>query len=154
MPISSVRKKKRKTLKQQHPQKKPNNLEVNKTHNRDVGSVSQSYYQGIVPSPEMMEKYKQVSESLPDRLVKLTEDEAIHRRKIEKRITGYHFASQLIGQVFALTAVGMVCYLSYSFMKNGNASEGKAIAISVIIGVATLFLGKRIFFNNKEKTPV
>lgn len=146
MPVSSGRKKKRKPLKQQ-PQKNPNNLEVNKTQTKGVGQVSQSYYQGIVPSPEMMEKYKEVSPDLPNRLVTLTEDEANHRRAIEKRITTFHFVSQLLGQILAFLAVLSVCYLSYLYMKSGNSSDGKAIAMSIIIGLAALFLGKKVFFN-------
>jgi uncharacterized membrane protein len=148
MPISSSRKKKNKSLK---PSAKPNSLELKQTHKGNNNSLEQSYYQGIVPSPEMMEKYKIVSESLPDRLVKLTEDEALHRRFIEKKIVNQNFASIITGQIFALLAVGGIAFLSYIFMVNGNASEGKTIAVSVTIGLAAIFLGRRIIVKNSTE---
>ena len=144
MPVSSTRKKK----KTSNQMPKANSLELNQSKNNNSNSVQQSYYQGIVPSPEMMEKYKLVSESLPERLVKLTEEEASHRRLIERRITNYHFVSQITGQVFALVAVGGIGYLSYVYMLNGNSSDGKTIAITVMIGLAAIFLGKRILNKN------
>lgn len=148
MPVSHIRKKKNKTLPQ--PPKKSTHVEVKQNQNSPKNSIQQSYYQGIVPSPEMMEKYQQVSHGLPERLVKLTEDEAGHRRTIEKWIAVFGFISQILGQILAIGAVSMVCYLSYVYMMNGNPEQGKVIAVSVIVAIAGLFLGKRIFSKNKD----
>lgn len=116
----------------------------NKVHHR-----SQSFYQGIVPSPEMMEKYKDVDPNLPMTLVKLTQDEAEHRRSIEKSIVRQSATSNIVGQILAFLSVISICTLSYLYMINGNADQGKAIAITIIIGLACAFLGRKVFVKNK-----
>lgn len=114
---------------------------------------SRSFYQGIVPSPEMMEQYKAVDESLPILLVNLTRDEAEHRRKIESKITSHAFTSLLFGQILAFLSVIAICFLSYLFMIHNNSEDGRNIAISIILSLAALFLGKRIFSpKDSEKT--
>lgn len=129
------------------------NTEISRKGKEQSGQIqhSQSFYQGIVPSPEMMDSYKLVDETLPGRLVKLTEDEAIHRRKIETKLTNGSFTSTIIGQIFAFLSVLAVCALSYFFMIKGNPDEGKIIAVSIIIGLAALFLGKNIFKSKTQK---
>ena len=156
MPVSKGRNK-RKTSKNNHkPTRMAHNVEISQSQ-RDRGNVkpvqerSQSYYQGIIPSPEMMEKYKGVDETLPGRLVTLTEDEAAHRRGIENKITTHAFVTTLIGQIFAFLAVGLICGLSYMFMINGNAEAGKYIAISIIVSLAALFLGRKVFVKKENK---
>jgi uncharacterized membrane protein len=111
---------------------------------------SQSFYQGIVPSPEMMEKYKDVDPNLPMVLVKLTQDEAEHRRSIEKSLVKNNATSNIIGQILAFLSVIAICTLSYLYMINGNADQGKAIAITIIIGIASAFLGRKIFYRNEK----
>jgi len=150
MPVSKVRKKRtrRKTTIMAQ------NVEMVKDTKKSgaiISAQSTSFYQGVVPSPEMMMKYKEVDPSLPLRLVQLTEDEAIHRRGVEKKLTSHHFTLTIWNQVFAFLSVLVICLLSYLFLINGYADAGKYIVITVVVALAGLFLGKRIFV--KKESP-
>ncbi len=157
MPVSKGRKRKKKKspskqLSKSYPM--AHSMEMSRTQRQQgmgpLSQQSQSYYQGIVPSPEMMEHYKDVDETLPGRLVALTEDEAAHRRGLEQRLTTHAFVTTLIGQIFAFLAVGLIAVLSYLYMINGHAEEGKVIAVAIIVSLAALFLGKQVFRKSKN----
>ena len=92
MPLSRNRrnakkskKKKRQPVPSQHTSRQPHPATVSAggqvTHQRKV-----QFYQGIIPSPEMMEQYAAVDPTLPSRILQLTEDEGNHRRDMEKKI--------------------------------------------------------------------
>lgn len=100
-------------------------------------------YQGIIPPPEAMEHYERVQPGFANRILQLTEKESQHRQKMEKRIVWYSFFTTFFGQLAALTAVLVVCYLCYFAFDKGYASEAKWIAVSVLIGIASVFLYRR-----------
>ena len=112
---------------------------------------SSSFYQGIVPSPAMMLDYKAVDPQLPMEIVNLTKDEGIHRREKETVLINHAFISVMVGQVFAFLSLLVICFLSYIFMIEGHAEEGKTIVITVLIGIVALFLGKK--FLSPKETP-
>jgi len=120
------------------------NLQVEQKKGGKGGLVKEaSYYQGIVPSPEMMEHYKLVDPELPNRLVKMTEEEAVHRRKMETKLIKGSFLSDLIGLIFAFLSVVTICFLSYLFMINDYPDEGKWIVVSVVVLLAGLFITRK-----------
>jgi uncharacterized membrane protein len=125
-------------------------LKVHKDHQKGTQQITGKYYQGIIPSPEMMKEYQEIDPNLPMRLVQMTEDEALHRREMEKSIVvnGYKTArNNMLAGFFALVAL---CILSFLFMINDHPVEGGVIAgsISVVIG---LFVFRRITTNGKEE---
>ncbi len=100
-------------------------------------------YQGIIPPPEAMESYERIQPGFADRILSLTEGEVKHRQKTEKRIVNYSFWTSLIGLCFAIIAVLIVCFLCYYAFSLGFADEAKWIAISVLVGIASVFVYKR-----------
>lgn len=151
MPVSKGRNKKKSANKSPNNHTRMSHLELKQQQTQGPVQRSQSYYQGVVPSPEMMEKYKNVDPTLPGRLVSLSEEEGAHRRKIESRITNHALTTTLVGQILAFASVLVICVLSYYYMKNGNSSDGRTIAVTIIIGLASLFLGRAIFKKSDKK---
>ncbi|MCS6974524.1 MAG: DUF2335 domain-containing protein [Cyclobacteriaceae bacterium] len=100
-------------------------------------------YQGIIPPPEAMEHYERVQPGFANRILHLTEQESRHRQKMEKRIVTFSFLTTLFGQLAALVAVLVVCYLCYFAFDKGYSSEATWIAVTVLIGIASVFLYRR-----------
>lgn len=155
MPVSKTRKSRnrKKTPKTATPMA---NLEISRKDKGQNGKGAQlerhqSFYQGIVPSPEMMEKYKEVDPGLPMLLVGLTKDEAIHRRDIEKKLVRQNITKHVLGQILAFLSVLAVCLLSYFYMAQGNPVEGKWIAVSIIVSLACAFLGRKVFASSENE---
>lgn len=110
--------------------------------NNNSGSrqITAEHYEGIIPSPKMMNEYQKVDPQIPNRLLTMTEQESGHRRKIERKIVNHHFWTTILNSFFAFAAIGLLAFLSYLFMLNGYADEGKIIMITLTIGVVGLFI--------------
>ncbi len=102
--------------------------------------VTASLYQGVIPPPDMMEHYKEIDPSFPGRILAMAETEGEHRRAYDKAILKKSFSLDIVGNVLGFLAVMGVAVLAYFFMINGHADEGKAIAIGVMLGLATIFV--------------
>lgn len=118
-------------------------------HQQEIQKITGKFYKGMIPSPEMMEEYKQIDPDLPMRLVKWTEDESNHRRKIEKKITMHAFLTTIWGNIFGFFSLLIMGVLAYLFMINGHPIEGKWIALSTA-GVIGIFVIRKYFIKTKE----
>lgn len=80
MPLSRNRKKKSlpASISKSSPEMAKQQSSVQRT--QEIRSITSKFYQGMIPSPEMMQEYSQIDPELPTKLVKWTEDESIHRR--------------------------------------------------------------------------
>src|SRR5687767_6999221 len=112
-------------------------------------SITGKFFQGAIPSPESMKEYQEVDPSIPLRLIKWTEDESKHRRRIEHKYANQSFATILIGYITGLIALCLIAFLAYLFMKEGHAAEGKWIALSMA-GVISVFVIRRAVSSNKK----
>jgi len=108
-------------------------------------------YQGLIPSPDMMAKYKDIDPSLPLRIVQWTEDEGIHRRKIETKIARDAHATTIWGNVLGFLSVIVISALCFLFMINGHAREGMWIACTIIVALAIVFVLRKVPPINQPK---
>lgn len=142
MPVSRTRKKTRKSkpIRSIARMAKPTReVRIQRQHQNETRSFTQ-IYQGLIPSPEMMEQYQRIDPELPGRLVKWVEDESSHRRTMERRIVNHAFITNITGSIFGLMAIAMIAALAFYFMINGNPKEGAAIAGTVIVALAIIFV--------------
>lgn len=138
---------------------------------RQIQASQSESFQGPIPSPSMLDGYKRINPSLPDRLVTAWEQESAHRQDLERRemrlqeaalehakdMDRGEMAMRRSGQnhstalVFTLLAVGgLLAYLRLT-----------AVAITIfsltIVGLATIYvLRKRpdsARANNSTPTP-
>ena len=162
MPVSRLRKGRKKyqspSRVNQNNMSAKANISKRRADLSNLGPISEtviksSFYQGIVPSPEMMSDYKAVDPNLPMELLNLTKSEGEHRRKTETTLVRQAHQSVIIGQILAFLSVIVICGLAYAFMINEYPDQGKYIVISTIIGVAALFLGKKIISGKDSSKP-
>lgn len=125
-------------------------VRIQDDHNNGSRQITGKFYQGVIPSPEMMKEYKEVDPDLPNRLVSIVEDEAIHRRKTESRIVRNGFWSKILNNFFGFMALIAMAVLSYRYMIKGYPKEGAWIAagIATVIGV---FVVRNAVSGKKDK---
>jgi uncharacterized membrane protein len=94
-------------------------------------------YQGSLPDPEMLMRYKNADPSFPDRIVKMAEN---HNAADVHMKNGYVFSATaipILGQVFTfLLGVGSLCVCVYLA---GKGYTGEAIA-AVIAGFSPIII--------------
>lgn len=105
------------------------------------------YYQGVIPPPEAMEHYSRIDPRMPERIMSWAEDEADHRRSLEKRSLNWSVALDILGNVFGLASVASVIWLCYQYLLKDAAEQGKVIAVSVIVSLASIFVLRRAWRN-------
>jgi uncharacterized membrane protein len=131
-------------------QPKPNN------HQREITISQQQFYSGPVPDPDSLAKYENISPGFADRLLKMGEKEQQERintqNKIidtEKELNVRELNNYKRGQIFALLAVMLVVGLCVYAFFLGYSKEARDIAITVIAGIASVFIAGRLFLWKK-----
>jgi uncharacterized membrane protein len=130
---------------------KSGEVNVHRDHSKGTHEISGKVYQGIIPSPEMMKAYQEVDPSLPMRLVKTMEDEAAHRRQIERRLIKNQFQTNVFNTLIGLLALVALGVLAYLFMNNGHPTQGSVIAGTIATVISVIVVGKAITNKRKEK---
>ncbi len=102
------------------------------------------HYQGIIPPPEMMEHFKQIDSSFPDRILKMAENEGNHRRDLAKSVTNKSFALDFLGIIAGIIVVGGVIWLCYEFVKKGYATQAASLGCAVLVGLAVVFVTRKM----------
>ncbi len=111
------------------------------------------------PPPEIIRQYNQVTQGLGERLVKMAEDEATHRRTIEATMVESqrtdllaYRRSELVGQIFGLTigvaAIGGATYMAV----HGAQWAASFIGTGGVTGVVTAFiLGRNMLLKQRRQ---
>lgn len=118
-------------------------LKKQNVNNKQVTVSQTSFYQGQLPSPQMMQDYNSVDSSFANRIITMAENEAAHMHKIEKSQNFYNGISLILGMIFALTCVMVVCYLVYFALSKGYDTAAATIATGVIVGIAAVFIYRK-----------
>ncbi len=110
---------------------------------QEILVAEQELFLGPIPHPKHLAEYKKISLDAPERIMRMAEDQAEHRRKLESSIIGSNLKLEVRGQIFgfviAMTAVIGGIYL----MAEGQSLSGAATAISALAGLIGLFLWVR-----------
>lgn len=117
---------------------------ISKTEVRREQLQRIEFFQGILPHPDLLDQYRQIDPELPKKIVQWTEDEALHRRKMERKIAFDAHNTVIWGYIFGFLSVIVISVLCYLFMVNGYADEAKWIACSVIVALAVVFVLRKI----------
>ena len=124
---------------------------TNKPQSQKQIAVTGVAYSGPVPDPNALEKYNQIVPGSADRLIKLAEGEAHHRREQEQKQLEANillakenqreaFRGQLCGFIIGMTAliVGAVTTI------HGSPGAGGFIGGSAVVGLVLVFvLGRK-----------
>jgi uncharacterized membrane protein len=127
-------------------------LNVRKDPQKGTHEITGKYYEGIIPSPEMMKGYQEIDPSLPLRLVKMTEDEGAHRRQVEMKILANGYKTTTLNTFVGFLALLALAALSYLFMVRGYAVQGAIIASSIGGVIGVFVIGKAISKRRIDRT--
>ncbi len=72
-------------------------------------------FSGPLPHPAVLAQYKDIQPDLPERILRLTEDEAKHRRTLNSRALFLDGIETFIGQVFAFI-VALAAFATAGFL--------------------------------------
>lgn len=96
--------------------------------------------QGPLPHPSILEQYEQVLPGSAERLLRMVEQEADHRRALEKRQLTSQIVETHIGQVLAfLIGVFAIAAGSYTALQGAELS-GAFIGSGGVIGLVVAFI--------------
>ena len=116
---------------------------------------------GPLPPPELLRQYEAITAGLVDRIVKMAEDEAQHRRKMEAEIVAVQSRDQqayrraeLLGQVCGLSigvfAIGGAVFCSV----RGAQIAGAFIGTTGVTGLVTAFILGRTFLMKQRQQEI
>lgn len=109
---------------------------------RLVSIISQSYHGPLPPANELA-RYEEIVPGFANRIVKLAEEEAIHRRNLENTIVRRQLnqssAGQWLGSILSVILIGVGGFLTY----NGHDTVGGVIFGTTIVGLAIVFITGR-----------
>src|SRR3989344_3489230 len=88
--------------------------------------IERNYHSGPLPAPETLQKYNQILPGLADRIVKMAENQSIHRQKLESRVVWFDGFRSTLGLFFGFAiAIGGIVAGAY-LIANGHSAEGLA----------------------------
>ncbi|MGL4909425.1 MAG: DUF2335 domain-containing protein [Bacteroidales bacterium] len=100
-------------------------------------------YSGPIPPPEALEKYEQIQPGFAERIMRLAEGEALHRRGKENILVKNAVEASRSGNVFAFISVLAFCLLIGFALYLGQDVAALTLVIASIGSVAGLFIYMR-----------
>ena len=97
--------------------------------------VAQSF-SGPLPAPEMLQGYEDVVPGAAARILTLAEEEALHRRGLDRSFVRYRTASLMAATLIALAALLGGIYLAAT----GHSTGGLAVIITEITALVVVYL--------------
>lgn len=109
-----------------------------------ISAMQQSSYSGPLPAPEDFARYDAVLPGAAERILKMAEENSVHRQQMEKRIiysgTRQSCVGQILGFILILVFGAIAAFLGYC----GHDALAGTIACTTILGLACVFvLGKK-----------
>lgn len=101
--------------------------------------IRSMHFVGPLPPPEQLGEYEKVLPGAADRIIKMAEDQATHRQKIESLVVKSNSRDSLLGIICAfilgLTVIGGGIYLALQ-----GHSYGSWLSIGGFVGLAGVFV--------------
>src|SRR3989338_6291096 len=115
----------------------PNNQ--NNSKNLMVTEVSQSF-SGPLPPPEILRKFDEVVPGAAERIIKMAEDQSIHRKELEKKVIDSDIARSKWGQIlgFVIAIAGLA--VSAIVVVYGSAIAGGIIGVGTLASLVGVFM--------------
>jgi uncharacterized membrane protein len=112
-------------------------------------------FSGPMPPPALLSHYEDICPGSADRMLRMAEQEAEHRRKTEEKIvnaqieySNKHFAEARCGQICALLITLSALAAGVYTAVNGHEIAGSVIGVGGIGGIVTTFI-----FGRRDKQP-
>lgn len=106
--------------------------------------MSMETFQGPIPPPAVLEAYERLVQGGAERILKMAENQAVHRQEIEKIVVRAGSRDSLWGII--VSAVIAICAFGWSgyALSIGQTAEAvKGIVVTILGFVITFIYGKR-----------
>jgi uncharacterized membrane protein len=100
-------------------------------------------FSGPLPPPRLLAQYNDAVADGAERIVKLTENQALHRQVLEVRAQIFTFVLALIG---LLGGIGLIAL--------GNSIEGLVALVAAIAGLGGVFVVRALLVHRGEKALI
>jgi len=108
------------------------------------------YYEGALPPAIQLEHYSAIDSSFPNRILKMAEEEAAHRRKVEIGIVNKTFRENQYNNWFGLAAISIILVFCTYLVFMWNAEEAQWVAVALVASVAGIFVLRKVTSNKDE----
>jgi len=106
-------------------------------------SVAGHFFSGPLPPPAILKQYNEVQPDFAERLLKLTEGEAAHRRELARRAQEMAATETRIGQIFGLV-VALAGFATSAWLGSaGLPGAASAVGGATIVGLVSVFITGR-----------
>jgi uncharacterized membrane protein len=113
-------------------------------HQVRVTQVEQRTFSGPLPAPEVLEHYQRIDPGLVERIVSLAEQEADHRRALERTAIRETSAQVMRGQLYGLL-IGAIALASVIICALSGAEwAASVLGGSTILGLVAVFVTGRL----------
>ena len=101
-------------------------------------------YSGPIPPPEMLEQYNKIIPDAAQRILRMAEEQASHRRDLEKKVISMDSRNSTFGIICALIiSMGFLGLAGYALKLNQPWTASVISAIGIGSLVATFIYGTR-----------
>lgn len=112
------------------------------------------YHTGPLPPPAVLNEYNQIENGFAERIVKMAEQEQLHRHKLELQAVSGEINKDSRGQIFAFILCSGLILGSIFLIANEHDVAGTILGGTSLIGLAATFMhGKRKKETEPENNP-
>lgn len=104
----------------------------------------------IIPTPEQMLAYQNVDPSFATTIMRWAEENLQHHRKMQQEAMQKKYRESLRNNIFAILGTCIVCGTGLLFAWWGHPKSGASIICATVIGIASVFVSKRIGKTSQE----
>ncbi|MEK7586811.1 MAG: DUF2335 domain-containing protein [Patescibacteria group bacterium] len=116
-----------------------------------VRQNSTQIFSGPLPHPEILKKFDEVVPGAAERIIKMAEDQSIHRKELEKKVINSDIARSKWGQIlgFVISVIGLLAAALIAIY--GNAVAGGIIGVGTLASLVSVFMyGSRVRSKERE----
>lgn len=116
-----------------------------------VRQNSTQIFSGPLPYPEILKKFDEVVPGAAERIIKMAEDQSIHRKELEKKVINSDIARSKWGQIlgFVISVIGLLAAALIAIY--GNAVAGGIIGVGTLASLVSVFMyGSRVRSKERE----
>ena len=117
--------------------------EVRKLVHEELLVARAELFTGPLPHPDHFAEYEKTQAGAADRIIRMAEDEAKHRRRLESLVVESNVKMEARGQVLGFI-IAMAALIGGTYiMASGESLWGAAVAIAAVTGLSGLFIWTR-----------
>ena len=124
-----------------------NDNPLNKNTEKKSIQLQHIEYAGPIPPPQILEGYNNIVQGAAERIIKMAEDQAAHRRKLEQNVINSDNRNSLVGIVCAFIITIGVLFIAYVAITLHATTAGVIIGA---LGISSL-VGTFIFGTNSRR---